>query len=72
MKYVILNQSDTSSIDFSQVIENNADSLRWKVDNSQTVVKFDSDITPSFLEGKTQYNHAEILAIVSTDEWNPS
>lgn len=70
MKYVILDQSDASSINFSQVIENNNDSLRWKTDDSQTLVKFDSDTTPSFLDGKTQYNHSQILAIVQTEAWN--
>ena len=36
---------------------------------SKTFVKFDTDTTPSFLDGKTQYSHSEILAILETDEW---
>jgi hypothetical protein len=69
MKYVILDQSEVSSIGFSQVIENNEDSLRWNADNSQTILKF-KGVTPSFLEDKTQYNHSEILAIVQTEAWD--
>ena len=67
--YVIIKASEVSSVDFSQVNETSADTVRYSVDNSQTFVKFDSDTTPSFLEGKTQYTHSEILTILATDEW---
>jgi hypothetical protein len=69
-KYVILSASDVSSIDFDQVMERAADSLRYSLDGSQTFVKFEGS-TPSFLEGKTQYDHSEILSILATDEWTP-
>jgi hypothetical protein len=68
-KYVILNSDEVSSVDFSQVDETSADTIRYSLDGSQTFVKFDTDTTPSFLEGKTQYSHSEILAILATDEW---
>jgi len=68
--YVIINDSEVSSVDFNQVLETSADTLRYSVDNSQTFVKFEGD-TPSFLDGKTQYNHSEMLAILATDEWTP-
>jgi hypothetical protein len=66
--YVIINSSDVSSVDFSKVSETSADTLRYSLDGSKTFVKFEGD-TPSFLEGKTQYTHSEILAILATDEW---
>jgi hypothetical protein len=68
-KYVIIDSSELSSVDFSQVLESSADTVRCSVDGTKTFVKFDSDVTPSFLEGKTQYNHSEILAILATSEW---
>ena len=68
-KYVIINADEVSSVDFSQVDETSADTIRYSLDGSQTFVKFDTDTTPSFLEGKTQYTHSEILAILATDEW---
>jgi len=68
--YVIINSSDVSSVDFSKVSETSADTLRYSLDGSKTFVKFDSDTTPSFLEGKTQYTHSEMLAILATDEWS--
>jgi hypothetical protein len=66
--YVIIDADEVDSVDFSQVDETSADTIRYSVDNSQTFVKFEGD-TPSFLEGKTQYTHSEILAELATDEW---
>ena len=70
-KYVIINADEVDSVDFSQVDETSADTVRFSVDGTKTFVKFDTDATPSFLEGKTQYTHSEILAILATDEWTP-
>jgi len=67
-KYVILSASDVSSIDFDQVMETSADTLRYSLDGSQTFVKFEGS-TPSFLDGKTQYDHSEILTILAGPEW---
>lgn len=69
MNYVILNVSEVTSIDFDQVMETSADTLRFSADESKTFVKFEGT-TPSFLEGKTQYDHSEILAILGTSEWS--
>lgn len=68
-KYVIINAEEVASVDFTQVQETSADTLRYSVDGSKTFVKFNSDTTPSFLDGKTQYSHSEILTILATDEW---
>ena len=68
-KYVIINADEVDSVNFDQVDETSADTVRYSLDDSKTFVKFDSDTTPSFLEGKTQYTHSEILAILATDEW---
>ena len=72
-KYVIINADEVSSVDFSQVDETSSDTLRYNIDPAgmKTFVKFDSDTTPSFLVGKTQYTHSEILTILATDEWTP-
>ena len=67
-KYVIINASEVSLIDFSQVMETSADTLRYSLDESQTFVKFDGD-TPSFLSGKTSYTHSEILTVLAGEDW---
>jgi len=68
-KYVIINADEVDSVDFSQVDETSADTVRFSVDGTKTFVKFDTDTTPSFLDGKTQYSHSEILTVLSGDEW---
>ena len=70
MIYVIINASDVASVDFDQVIETSPDTLRYSLDGTKTFVKFYGD-APSFLEGKTQYNHTEILGILAGAEWTP-
>ncbi len=67
-KYVIINASEVGTVDFSQVNETSADTLRYSNDDSQTFVKFDGD-TPSFLDGKTQYTHSQILTILDGEDW---
>ena len=66
--YVILDASEVGSVDFDQVIQTSANKLRYSVDGSKFVVKYEGD-TPSFLEGKTEYTHSEVLTIMATDEW---
>ena len=66
--YVIIDASEVSSVDFNQVFETSADTLRYSVDGTKFFVKFEGDV-PSFLDGKTIYSHSEILAILATDEW---
>ena len=70
-KYVIINADEVDSVNFSQVDETSENTVRYSTDGSLTFVKFDTDTTPSFLVGKTQYTHSEILAILATDEWSP-
>ena len=69
-KCVIIDKDDVSSVDFSKVMETSADTLRYNNDESKTFVKYEGS-QPSFLSGKTEYNHSEILAILNdTDgEW---
>lgn len=66
--YVIINSSDVSLVDFSQVAETSADTLRYSLNGTKTFVKYEGD-QPSFLSGKTEYTHSEILTILAGDEW---
>ena len=69
MKYVIFKISNLDTVNFNEVLENNADTLRLSIDGTKTVLKFNGN-TPDFLVGLQQYNHKEILAIMQTPEWN--
>lgn len=66
--YVIIDASEVANVDFDQVLETSADTLRYSLDGTKTFVKFEGD-TPSFLIGEPQYDHAEILSILSGPEW---
>jgi len=68
--YVIINASEVGTVDFSQVHETSASTLRYSLDDSQTFVKFEGS-TPSFLSGKTQYTHSQILTILDGTDWTP-
>ena len=67
--YVIIDASEVVNVDFDQVQETSADTLRYSVDGTKTFVKFEGD-TPSFLIGEPQYDHAEILNILAGPEWS--
>ena len=69
--YCIIDASDVSSVDFSQVAETSADTLRYSLDGTKTFVKYEGT-QPFFLLGKTEYNHSEILSILSGSEWTDS
>ena len=66
--YVILDASDVASIDFDQVLETSADTLRYNLAGTQAFVKYDGN-KPRFLYGKTAYTHSEILSILSGSDW---
>ena len=72
--YVILNKSEIVDgdgeqlIDFSQLLNRNASMLRYSLDDSKGLVKYNGD-QPSFLNGKTTYTHAEILVEMAKETW---
>jgi hypothetical protein len=66
-KWVIIDKDEVDSIDFTKVMETSKDTLRYSVDGSKTFVKYEGD-QPSFLSGKTEYNHEQILVILNADD----
>jgi pyruvate/2-oxoglutarate dehydrogenase complex dihydrolipoamide dehydrogenase (E3) component len=82
--FVIFNVSELSTIDFNQVYETSADTVRKSLDELETFVKYDSvsyynesgslvEPMPSSVEALTTksqpYSYDEILVILSTPEW---
>ena len=69
-KYTILTSSETSTIDFSQVLETSLNTLRYNKDRTKTLVKYEGT-QPSFLSGKTEYSQSEIKVIIDNvdGEW---
>ena len=66
-KYVIVNSSEVSNLDFSQLVDS-SETSRYSLDNSKILARFEGD-TPSFLDGETQYTNEEILPILANAEW---
>jgi len=64
VKYVIIATNEVENVDFAQVMQDSVRTLRISEDGEYTFVKFIGD-TPSFLDGFTQYNHTEILAVLN-------
>ena len=74
-RFVIFNVTELPLIDFNQVYETSADTVRKSVDETKTFVKFDLP-EPSSVAALTtksqEYTYDEILTILATPEWtNP-
>lgn len=73
--YVIFNVSELDKIDFDQVFETSAETVRKSVDETLTFVKYATNEMPSSVASldtkQGPYSHTEILAILSTPEWTP-
>ena len=71
-EFMIFNVSELDKIDFTQVLETSAETVRKSVDETKTFVKWDGE-TPSCVSTLTTsegpYNYEEILAILATEEW---
>ena len=68
MKYVIINSSEVSSVNFNEVLETSTKTLRYNLDGTKTFVKYEGD-QPSFLNGKTELTHAEIRTELAKETW---
>jgi len=71
--YVIFNISEINLVNFDQILETSADSLRKSKDGLKAVIKWNGS-SPSFINNMTSiegpYNETEILVIMETPLWN--
>jgi hypothetical protein len=68
MTYIILTSADLSNVDYSQVLETSENTVRYSLDGSKFLLKFEGN-TPTFLEGKETFNYSEIMNILNSSEW---
>ena len=71
--YAIIQASDLSSIDFSQIGETSADTLRYNLAGTEFVIKWNS--TPTFISDGSvvpvsELTHEQALALMQTAEWS--
>lgn len=71
-KYVVFDLTEVDTIDFSEVMETSADTLRKNLANTQSFVKYESDMPASVAALTTrsqEYTHAEILTLLAGSDW---
>lgn len=70
--FAIFATSEVDNVDFSQVLETSAETLRHNVAETKTFVKWDGD-QPEFVETletlEGLHTYTEILEILSGEEW---
>jgi len=71
--YAVIQASDLSSIDFSQIGETSSDTLRYNLAGTEFIIKWNT--TPTFItDGSvvpvSELTHEEALALMATAEWS--
>lgn len=70
--YVIFNVSELPSINFTEVLETSADTVRKSVDGQKTFVKWEGEMPNCVISLTTKegpYSYDEILIILNSPEW---
>jgi hypothetical protein len=70
--YVVFDLSEVDTIDFSEVMETSADTLRKNLVDTQSFVKYEGDQPSSVVALTTksqEYTHEEILTLLAGPEW---
>ena len=73
--YATINLSDIGLIDFAQVGETSASTVRKSLDDTQFVIKWLEGYTPTFITDSSvipvgTYDHHAILELMQTPEWS--
>jgi hypothetical protein len=71
-EFMIFNVSELPQINFTQVLETSAETVRKSIDDTKTFVKWDGEMPQCIVDLETKegpYTYEEILAILSTPEW---
>jgi len=71
--YAIISIADLSNIDFSQVGETDQDTIRKSLDDTQFVIKYNTE--PTFIADGTvtplqTLTHEQALTLMATAEWS--
>ena len=72
-QFAIFSTTELDQINFAEVLETSAETVRLSVDGSLTFVKWDGETIPPSVETLTTiqgyYTYEEILDILGTPEW---
>lgn len=71
--FLIFNVSEINKINFDDVLETSATTLRRSVNKTKSLIKWDGNDEPTFVATMTTkegpYTYDEILVILATPEW---
>jgi len=71
---MILNVSEVSKIDFNQVEETDANTIRKSIDGTKTFIKYESGSNPTFLNSLTTkegpYTYPQMLNVLTGSFWS--
>ena len=73
--YAVINLTDVGLIDFSQVGQSSASTIRKSLDDTQFVIKWEEGYIPTFItDGSVipveTYDHHAILILMQSAEWS--
>ena len=73
--YAVINLSDIGLIDFAQIGQTSASTVRKSLDDTQFVIKWQEGYVPTFITDSTvipvgTYDHHAILELMATPEWS--
>ena len=73
--YATINLSDIGLIDFSQIGQTSASTVRKSLDDTQFVIKWEEGYIPTFITDSSvipvgTYDHHAILELMATPEWS--
>jgi hypothetical protein len=71
-EFMIFNVSELNTINFTQVLETSAETVRRSLDGTKTFVKWDGAMPQCVIDLTTSegpYTYEEILVILATPEW---
>ena len=74
-KFMIFSITELDQIDFTQVHETSANTIRKSIDNTKTFVKWDEEIPQCVSNLTTKegpYTYEEMLEILATEVWTGS
>jgi hypothetical protein len=71
-QYLILKTQELNKVDFTQVLETSAETVRKSVDETKTFIKWEN-IEPLFTSQlyykEGPYTHTQMLNILANEEW---
>lgn len=74
-KYLIIPTIELSKINFNEVLEASPETIRYSVDKTKAIIKWDLKDDPKFIsdivDAEGPYNYEEILNIISDTNWTP-